>query len=292
MPNPTKATANRDLRERTHKRNKLLFPILAIFGCSFLFLLADYFLHRFPERSIVFESIKAFSLAAIPALIIVVYDHYVTIKEVGAEVTNQIESSMTRVMEQFVSGSAKAGLVAFHNRMDFSKLFEELERDDELLWLDTYCPRHTEFVDQIRPALERGAKLRMLIIDTQCQNAKFRADEIGGLYKAENFIKEIEVFTDRMNSICSNNGSLQSSWKIYTYDDLPCIPMYIITRNGIPYRGYSSFFLTKPSAYFVHFEWAPTPDGVLMSMHEYFEQKFKRAELGKEKVKQFPKSVS
>jgi hypothetical protein len=183
---------------------------------------------------------------------------------------------MTRVMEQFIAGSAKAGLVAFHDRIDFSKLFEQLERGDELLWLDTYCPRHTEFVEQIRPALERGAKLRMLIIDTKCANARFRAEEIGGLYKPENFIKEIEVFTDRMHSICNDNKLLRESWQIYTYDDLPCIPMYVIARNGSPYRGYSSFFLNKPSAYFVHLEWEPTPNGVLMSMHEYFEQKYQK----------------
>jgi hypothetical protein len=253
--------------------------------CILLFLVADSLNIHFPGWKILFEPVKDLCLAAIAALTVVLVDHFVTIRKVAAELTAQMQVSITSMMEQFIFGGTRAGLVAFHEKLNFSRLFEELAPGEELLWLDTYCPRTLEFIEEIRPALERGAKLRMLIIDPECQNAISRAEELGKAYEPGTFSQETFVFTKRINSTVSIHDTckLGESCRVLVYEDLPCMPMYIITRDGIPYRGYSGFFLTKPSAYFVHLEWALTKGGVLEELHKYFEQKWKNQD---EKPKQ------
>jgi hypothetical protein len=116
----------------------------------------------------------------------------------------------------------------------------------------------------------------MLIIEPRCANAESRALEI---FEPETFSQEVEVFAKRVSSILC--GAVEQSvaeerCQILAYDDLPCMPMYIVTHKGLPIRGYSGYFLTKPSALFEHLEWTNIKGGVLENMHEYFEQKWNR----------------
>jgi len=222
------------------------------------------------------EPLKDLSLAAIAALTVAVIDHFVTIRQVAVEVTEGIESRMVNVIETFIGGSKDAGLVRVHPRLNFSDLFESLGPDDELLWLDTYFPGNAEFIGKIRPALERGAKTKMLIIDPRSENAALRADEIR---ERDTFAQDVEVFIRRVSSIrCSlrKYGLKEETCQIMPYDDLPCMPLYIVTHKGVPVRGFSGFFLAEHSAFFAHLEWTFVQGGVLENMHEYFQQKWER----------------
>jgi hypothetical protein len=224
----------------------------------------------------VLEPLKDLSLAATAALIVVLIDHFVTIRKVADEVSREIEARLVDVMEMFIWGSKDAGLIRFHKRLDFSRLFEELDHDDELLWLDTYCPLNSEFADKVRPAIERGARVRMLIIDPNCATAEFRASEI---MESETFAQEVQLFAKRISAIscnANNHNPAEETCQILAYDDLPCLPMYIVHHKGVPVRGYSGFFLTKPSAFFTHLEWTYVNGGVLENMHAYFEQKWEK----------------
>jgi hypothetical protein len=244
--------------------------------CVVVFLASDSLNFRFPQWRMVLEPLKDLSLAATAAVTVVLIDHFVTIRKVAVEVARNIEERMVDVMEMFIRGSKDAGLVRFHKRFNFSQLFEDLGPGDELLWLDTYCPLNPEFIDKIRPALQRLAKIRMLIIDPRCANAESRAVEI---FAAETFSQEVEVFAKRVSSILCDvvdHSVPAEGCQILAYDDLPCVPMYLVTHYGVPVRGYSGYFLTKPSALFAHMEWTPTKGGMLESMHEYFEQKWER----------------
>jgi hypothetical protein len=244
--------------------------------CVLLFLTSDSLYFRFPEWRTVFEPLKDLSLAATAALIVAVIDHFVTIRKVATEVTTGIEERMVDVMETFLTGSKNVGLARVHSRLEFSELFEQLGPDDELLWLDTYAPGNAEFMGKLRPAIQRGAKIKMLIIDPRCTNAGLRADEIR---EPDTFAQDVEVFVRRVSSIrCSlkNCGLKEESCQILAYDDLPCMPMYIVTHKGLPKRGFSGFFLSQPSAFFAHLEWTAINGGVLENMHEYFQQKWDR----------------
>ena len=244
--------------------------------CVLVFLVADSLNFRFEQWKMVLEPIKHLSLAATAALTVVLIDHFITIRKVASEVSDEIERRMVDVIDKFVAGSKDAGLVRFHKRLNFSQLFEDLGHGDELLWLDTYCPLNAEFIDKIGPALARGARIRMLVIDPECKNAESRAHEI---FEAETFAQEVQLFAKRISSVVGGAEGptiTEESCEILAYDDLPSIPMYIVTHEGRVVRGYSGFFLVKPSAFFTHLEWTPTRGGVLESLHEYFEQKWKR----------------
>jgi hypothetical protein len=244
--------------------------------CVLVFLASDSIYFRFPQWRMVFEPLKDLALAATAALIVAVIDHFVTIRKVALEVTKGVEDRMVDVMNMFINGSKDTGLVRVHKRLDFSELFESLGPNDELLWLDTYCPGNAEFIHKIRPAFERGAKTRMLIIDPRSANAHLRADEIR---ETETFSQDVEVFIRRVSSVrcgLKKAGLKEESCQILAYDDLPCMPMYIVMHKGVPVRGYSGFFLAKPSAFFAHVEWTVVPGGVLENMCEYFEQKWQR----------------
>ena len=264
---------------RIHKTlgSGLIATIGALLFCVIVFLSSDSLYFHFPQWQKFLEPLKELALAATAALTVAVIDHFVTIQKVASEVIRRMEIRMVDVMETFVSGSKATGLVRFHQRLDFSELFENLGPDDELLWLDTYFPGNAEFMGKIRPALENGASIKMLIIDPRCKNAFRRADEIK---ERETFAQDVDVFVRRVSAIRCNakqSGARKDECcQILTYDDLPCMPMYIVTHKGVPVRGYSGFFLAQPSAFFVHLEWTFVIGGVLENMHEYFQQKWER----------------
>lgn len=245
-----------------------------LIACVWLFLVAEIFGSRHPSWHLITEPVKSLSLATIPALLIVFHDHKVTIREVGFEVTRQTEAAVKQMMEHFVMGSLKAGLIQFHERLNFSKLFDDLKPGDELLWLDTFCTL-SEFIDKIRPALDRGATIRMLVINPHCETSKLRAQELkGSAYDADMFANEAHAFTKRIRAIVNATDSTSNALEVVIYDDLPCVPAYIVLHDGLPVRGYSGHFFTKPSAFGTHLEWHPVAGGVLEQMLKYFEQKW------------------
>lgn len=201
------------------------------------------------------------------------------------DVTGELEDIKAE-LDRVISGRRKFGFVCFHStteygRFDFSKVFSGLEAGDELLWLDTYAPTYREFQGYMEKALKNGAKMRMLVIDPNCQNAKDRALEIArGGFAPKTFSKEVEEFRDLVGDmiikIARESPSMQTSCRVRIYDDLPCVPMYLVLRNNKAIRGYNSLYLTEPTAYFVHLEWQDTHEGLLRYMHEYFENKWNR----------------
>lgn len=254
---------------------------IALGLCTLFFLTADALGSRFPAGSGLFRTMKELAAAVIAAFIVVLVDHFVTIGEVAAEVTREVQAATNEMMDLFIVGRERSGLAAVHERLDFAALFDDLEEGEELLWHDTYCPCNADFIDKVRPALERGARIRMLVIDPACENAKARAKELNGAYEPSTFAKEADVFMSRMRGLAGvSRAGLppDEPCRILLYDDLPCMPIYIVARDGVPVRGYSGFFLTEPSAYFTHLEWTYAKGGVLEKMHAYFEQKWKAQE--------------
>jgi hypothetical protein len=181
-----------------------------------------------------------------------------------------------RRISKTLGSGLDTGLVRFHERLNVYELFESLGPDDELLCQDTNLPGKAEFYSKIRPALERGARTRMLITDPRCESLYARAAEIR---ERDTFIQDVEVFIRRVSSIrCSlkHIGLKDECCQILTCNDLCCMPMYIVTHKEVPVRGYSGFFLSEPSACVAHLEWTLVKGGVLDHMHDYFQQKWDR----------------
>ncbi|MFF7490276.1 hypothetical protein ACFZBC_33000 [Streptomyces luteogriseus] len=176
------------------------------------------------------------------------------------------------------------GLQRVVPRMNFQEMFDRLSRGDELLWLDTYCPEQANFQRSLRRAVERGARIRMLAIKPECDNARARAEEIyphhGYTYEAfrdeaQSNVRHLgDAFMDLKEAALSEVD--KSSLRLRLYDDLPCFPMYIILHKGKPVCGYTSFFLRDPSFEEPHLEWTQARDSLLDHFISYFEYKWEK----------------
>ncbi len=253
------------------------YILIAAFGSLFLFLLTYYLQEQFPQVAGLWEGLKTLAIALFPAIVVAILDHFHTIRAVSDRMAMLVAKEVT---DKLVAGRERYGLISFLDKMSFAALFRELEPGDELLWLSTYGPNYRDFLGEVEPAIINGAKLRMLIIDPDCENAYFRAEEIHQEhgYPPATFRQETASFTDSIVAAAqraSTNPLTRGSCEIRMYRDLPCVPMYIIVRDGRLFKGYSSLLLTKPAGTrFVHFEWTQRAGGILEEMKNYFEQKW------------------
>ncbi len=253
---------------------QLIQGLSVIAGCLLVFALADYLHTKVPDFQGLWSAVKAISLAILPAVIVALYDRRRTIEDVSKLLAGRFQEQL----EYVIVGREKYGLVGFLPTLSYVKLVRDLRVGDELLWLDTYPPSYREFIDELGPAINRGVKIRMLVIDDTSDNAKYRAEEIKAPTTSKYFIQEAHEFRNRLIDVINEppilsentNGTLE----VRIYKDLPSIPMYIILHNGTLSHGYCSLFLAQPTFQFVHFEWKYTEDGLLKDMREYFERKW------------------
>lgn len=192
----------------------------------------------------------------------------------------QFRDETAKAIEAVVHGIHKWGLVAFRDKMDFSALFDELAEDDEMLWLDTYCPHIYSASVSIQNALSRGARIKFLFMDPGNEAVHWRAQEIADRYYAneENFrsdVKRFLQFLDTYSQASNGGGSL-----VYrTYIDLPGTPIYILRKKKDgAVKVYTSFYLNTPSADFVHIEWTNSAEesGLAKAFLTYFDEKWER----------------
>jgi hypothetical protein len=167
------------------------------------------------------------------------------------------------------------GLGEFSKEMNYSQLFDDLRSGDELWWLDTYAPGHKVWINHLRDAVSRGAKIRMLVIDPTSRSTLLRAIEIGELYDEARFQADINTFINDLSKYVGRRGD--GLLELRKYSDLPCIPMYLVRRNGRPAYGYTSFFLTEPTGVeFPHIRWQAGQRSLLDDFFTYIEKKWKR----------------
>jgi hypothetical protein len=231
---------------------------------------------------IVFEGLKTVFIAVFSGLAIGVFDHFFVIQETTDEIAHAIAQKMSAEMEDLIGGRHEYGLVRFKQAMNFDELFESLKANDVLLWLDTYYP----FLDRDRQAferaLERGARFQFLVVDDACANMKYRVAELPDFKDVHQFAEGVRGFTSTIvrsaESVQKRLPGATVKCEIRSYSDLPCIPMYIVQREGAARIGYSSFFLSSPTGVsFPHLEWCRKESGgFLAHMEEYFNRKWER----------------
>jgi hypothetical protein len=196
---------------------------------------------------------------------------------------------LTLVEASVITHGPKYGLASFAERLDYRELFDSLAPGDELLWLDTYCPGR-EWVDSLGDAIRRGASVAMLAVRPASLTATFRGlemtksapedfrREVGGFIRLVRDVTN-EMRTDGLSTTEGGGGTVPRGGhvpylELRCYSNLPCVPMYIICRNGTPVAGWTSYFLAKGSYDTPHLKWVPALDGLLASFLQYFQQKW------------------
>lgn len=209
------------------------------------------------------------------AVVAVHFIHELLIKkEEQAAMRKEISDVVATTINGFMPSFQKWGFQGFEDTLEYKAIFEHLIDGDELLWLDTYAPSRVEVVNLISRALENGSVIKMLAIDPESNTAKLRAREIEqrGLTE-EAFSTDLSTFINQLRQVETEEGNLE----IRLYDDLPCVPMYIHRRGGVPIHGFTSYFLSHASEHFAHAKWGFASDGMLKHFSEYFDKKWTHA---------------
>jgi hypothetical protein len=141
-------------------------------------------------------------------------------------------------------------------KMDFFKLFDDLQAGQTLYWLDTFCPSFESWVPNLIRAVGRGAHIRMLALDPDCENARNRAAELASTYGTESFLSDLRRFINTIRDCKSQCIYLEGSLTLLPYHDLLGAPTYIVCdESDKPLYGFSADYLCDPSVTGRHFCW-------------------------------------
>jgi len=208
--------------------------------------------------------------------------------------SKQVKSQLSQVLSKELSGIRFSGIeygvsaVELKNDTHFKEFFAQLNPDEELLWLDTSGPPWNYYNSHLKVMLQRGLRVRMLLLDPNCENSVNRAIESPEQFvtddvaaAAERFRAQAEAHIVSLeqlgNTAQSEQPNLIGSLQIALYSGLPGVPLYLVCRGGQPVRAWTSFFLSEATYSQVHFEWVYTKDDCMIQrFKDYFEQKWER----------------
>lgn len=140
----------------------------------------------------------------------------------------------------------KIGLSSIQFGWNAKAFFDQAESNDTLLWLDTFDPNYSspEWKTSFRNALDKGVKIKMLVMDKDSEAAEMRAREVNAKW---DFFDNQEHFNGYLFD--EHNEDIKSgNLEVRSYVDLPCAPIYIWKKSNGEMRSYSSYFLTTRSA--------------------------------------------
>jgi hypothetical protein len=213
------------------------------------------------------ELLSTVGIGVLSALVATVVDRSISARNLEARITKNF-----REAAEIATSLTDLGIYTAHAKFDFGQIFKEAKRGETVSWLDTYCPRQNEFIDDVVAALRRGVKVRMLIIDPDCDNSRFRNQELESTVDTGGgWVGGLEAFTSKMTAVAERG---YGKFDIRYYRDLPCVPMYLVGRAPSARKAYFSIFLVRATAGCQHVEL--TRGDWLADMAKYFEQKWNR----------------
>lgn len=190
----------------------------------------------------------------------------------------------------------KHGIENIHETFDFKQIFNEVEDDGEIKILDTYIPTYAQFLPHLKAAIERGVKIKILYVKPYSNIARLRSEELGKEYKEPIFSKGVEGYVSQIACTANETGLINNielvSCQLAYYEDLPCVPMYFIKNKIKPSKLIFSFFLSKESVNYYHFEIIEKPKGIFVDFEKYFDNKWKKNESHKLDIPKYVGSIS
>jgi hypothetical protein len=220
---------------------------------------------------VVLQSLGGFLIGTV--VVSYAYEYFLR-EETENRTVAKLDDVLGRRVDGIFPGATQYGFNGFATEAPRNS-FDALEEGDELLWLDTYSPDLMLFTPKLQSALERGAMVRMLMIDPTAQTTTMRAEEIAEAgYDPSHFSEGAANFFDVVVSAAKQLHSPSGKLEIRRFSDLPCVPMYLRLRDGRPISGVTGYFLSEASFNTVHIRWSAASGGMLAGFHRYFERKW------------------
>lgn len=281
MPNQSKPVQTQSDVELSHRKLFIVMAEIVFVLCAMIvhMLIQENHLTGFEFRAL--DDILKF----VSVTILVSFLYRGTMKKLDDEtrkrdLTELLDSKIDRMIKSHVHH----GLDSFTDEFDYIDQLKSLKAGDELLWLDTFPMTSRDFRVELKAAVERGATIKMLLLDPNCQNAKNRASELSAFYRPERFVSDAtECMKDLFALSKEVNGERgQGKLEIREYSGLPSAPIYIVCKNSSPVKATTSYFLSEPTdVNFPHLVWVrgrgEDLGNFLDHFHRYFRSKWEAA---------------
>ncbi|HEY4362682.1 MAG TPA: hypothetical protein VGN17_17065 [Bryobacteraceae bacterium] len=217
------------------------------------------------------DVLRTVGIGAIAAAVTGIIDHNLLFKNFESRIRESLQEA-----RDMAEGLRRLGVQNTYKPFFFSQIFAEAQKGESVRWLDTYCPLQNEFLSEVEAALARKVSIRMLVIQPNCANAKNRSLELADTPDTgKAFDASLRAFITKMESLADKSGG---RFQIRFYEDLPCVPMYLIDKNNHTRKGFFSIFLSDATAHCTHMELS---DGEwLQNMASYFDAKWERWDPG------------
>lgn len=184
-------------------------------------------------------------------------------------------SVLDRKIDDTISKSVYYGFTGFVEPMNFESLFESLQLEDTLWWLDTYDPRHQTWLESLEEAIKRGATVNFLVLNAHSPLAAMRATELGPQFTTKRFRADLASFNESLNICLANTETELGQINIMQYNDLPCAPIYVVERAAAPVEAFTGMFLGNPTGLrFPHSHWQAAPGDYIGHLYQYVTQKW------------------
>lgn len=213
------------------------------------------------------DVIRTVGVGIVAAMIASIIDRQFFVRHLGERISSDFREA---------AGVAKSlvglGVYGAYPRFEFGRIFHEAKRRETVSWLDTYCPLQDSFLDELEQAVLRGVHVRMLVIDPEPENSKFRSTEMANTNETgEVYDVGLHRFILKMTSLGRKSSG---NFELRFYRDLPCVPMYLVGKASSARKGYFSLFLAQPTAKCQHLELRPGE--WLNNMAVYFQEEWDR----------------
>jgi hypothetical protein len=171
--------------------------------------------------AVVLQSIGGFLIGTV--VVSYAYEYFLH-EETENRTITKLDDLLGRRVDGIFPGAAQYGFNGFATEAPRNS-FDTLEAGDELLWLDTYSPDLMLFVPKLQSALERGAMVRMLMIDPAAETTRMRAEEIAEAgYNPSHFSEGAANFFDVVVNAAKEISAPRGKLEIRRFSDLPCVP--------------------------------------------------------------------
>lgn len=213
-----------------------------------------------------------FAIGSIAAGVTTIVDRSISFKDFYARLESSLRQAAGIAPSLEVLGVRAAHLHPF----DFAQIFREAEAGETIDWLDTYCPRQNQFLQDVEDCVRRGVHVRMLVIEAGCANANFRSEDLKPTPESgPEFAGGLAEFKRRMDRVAAEIKGSAGTFDILTYSDLLGVPMYLIrNEKKVARKAYFSLYLSRATGYCSHLELS---NGEWLTyMSEYFNAKWER----------------
>jgi len=247
------------------KEKAIWFGLVALLLGIVLLLVSFYF---FEADSVGRFWLQSLSISLFPIGFIVLLDRLYFAGMLTSMAASQLSKMLYKNFDEY-------GVKVLHPRFDYNVIFNEAGRGAEIIVLDTYIPTFALYTESMKKALQRECQIKFLVIDENSVVAQKRALEIGALgFDISTFRNEVKTYLVRIAKAAKSANAIERVSAI-KYDDLPCMPIYLIKQDSKS-KAYFSFFLNEPSINAPHFEVDYAERGLFPFFESYLSDKWER----------------